>query len=395
VTYKILSLDGGGTWALLEALALETIYGDLPGRQILNQFDLVTGNSGGSIVLGGLLADYTPTQLRDLFLKRSSTIFRPLNIFYRAVNAFGFGAKWSTEGKQKGLEDVLGASFASTPMSALAPLTTAKIMIPAFEYERQRAVYFRSYRSKAHDQDCNTRLSDAINASSTAPVAYFDWPSRAADGTMYWDGAIAGYNNPVMAGVIEAMTLGVKPADMRVLTIGTGTYRLLPPGIQPPARPELVAKGDHPTPLGDLKKLAGSITDDPPDAASYTAHVVLGNDTAANPAAGQPPASLVRLSVCLQPKLSAGQWNPPPPLSGDEFKRLGKLELDAIKPDDLRLLEKAGLLWLSGNIDNQPVRPNPTMTSQIGHDTFEDGHAAWRILAGLPDPVPPLPVARP
>jgi patatin-like phospholipase/acyl hydrolase len=44
MAFKILSLDGGGTWALLEAMALEAIYGDLPGRQILDQFDLVTGN---------------------------------------------------------------------------------------------------------------------------------------------------------------------------------------------------------------------------------------------------------------------------------------------------------------------------------------------------------------
>ena len=52
MSYKILSLDGGGTWAILEVMALKAIYGgDTPGHQILAEFDLAVANSGGSIVL--------------------------------------------------------------------------------------------------------------------------------------------------------------------------------------------------------------------------------------------------------------------------------------------------------------------------------------------------------
>src|SRR5207247_706468 len=35
--YRILSLDGGGTWALIQARALRQIYGDLRGRDVLAQ----------------------------------------------------------------------------------------------------------------------------------------------------------------------------------------------------------------------------------------------------------------------------------------------------------------------------------------------------------------------
>jgi len=45
--YNILTLDGGGSWALLEAMALQRKYGDTPCLDILRQFDLVVTNSGG------------------------------------------------------------------------------------------------------------------------------------------------------------------------------------------------------------------------------------------------------------------------------------------------------------------------------------------------------------
>jgi uncharacterized protein len=47
MTYRILSLDGGGSWALIEIRALMEIYGDRSGREILSEFDLVAANSGG------------------------------------------------------------------------------------------------------------------------------------------------------------------------------------------------------------------------------------------------------------------------------------------------------------------------------------------------------------
>ena len=72
MTYRILTLDGGGCWSLLQAMALERVFGgNTKGRDILSQFDIVSANSGGSIVLGALIANLTPLQIRDLFQKKS------------------------------------------------------------------------------------------------------------------------------------------------------------------------------------------------------------------------------------------------------------------------------------------------------------------------------------
>jgi patatin-like phospholipase/acyl hydrolase len=66
--YRILSLDGGGTWALIQAKVLMDMYGaDTDGEKILANFDLVAANSGGGIVAAGLIANLTPAKILNLF----------------------------------------------------------------------------------------------------------------------------------------------------------------------------------------------------------------------------------------------------------------------------------------------------------------------------------------
>ncbi len=56
MNYRILSLDGGGTWALIQIKALIALYDEnISGQTVLEDFDLVAASSGGSIVLGGLV----------------------------------------------------------------------------------------------------------------------------------------------------------------------------------------------------------------------------------------------------------------------------------------------------------------------------------------------------
>jgi uncharacterized protein len=64
--YKILSLDGGGSWALVQASVLLDIYGDIRGHELLRQFDLAIANSGGSLVLACLCNDMKLTEVNCL-----------------------------------------------------------------------------------------------------------------------------------------------------------------------------------------------------------------------------------------------------------------------------------------------------------------------------------------
>ena len=70
--FRILSLDGGGSWALIEVKALIALYGaGATGHEVLSHFDLAAANSGGSIVLGWRTAVKTRTIKK---MSRSSTM---------------------------------------------------------------------------------------------------------------------------------------------------------------------------------------------------------------------------------------------------------------------------------------------------------------------------------
>ena len=74
MTYRILSLDGGGIWALIQVKALMALPGydeNTSGHTVLNDFDLVAANSGGSIVLGALIENLTLRQILALFESES------------------------------------------------------------------------------------------------------------------------------------------------------------------------------------------------------------------------------------------------------------------------------------------------------------------------------------
>src|SRR5467141_131812 len=71
MTFRILSLDGGGPWSLIQIMTLIDLYRSggalLTGHHVLRDFDLVVANSGGSIVLGGLIKDLPLTEIQSLF----------------------------------------------------------------------------------------------------------------------------------------------------------------------------------------------------------------------------------------------------------------------------------------------------------------------------------------
>lgn len=83
---------------------------------------------------------------------------------------------------------------------------------------------FRTSRAWAETQECqayqrwrppapaakDATLVEAVHASTNAPIRYYDEPAEVS-GRRYWDGALGGYNNPVLAAVVEALANG--PAE--------------------------------------------------------------------------------------------------------------------------------------------------------------------------------------
>lgn len=393
--YRILSLDGGGSWALIEVRALIALYGpSARGHDVLRDFDLAVSNSGGSIVLGGLLADFALGQLEDLFLSqaRRESIFSRLGFFEGGAihRIAGMGPRYATNRKREGLLATLGP-IGHEPLPAVARSVVqsghargfAAIMV-AFDYDVERAVFLRSDPSPAASGSpiAAVSLVDAIHASTNAPVNYFNKPANIGNDWRLWDGAIAGFNNPLMVGVTEALARGVAREKIRALSIGTGTVKLALRGTGPALSEDLVLPRPDQGLLTDIKKLATSILDDPPDTATFVAHVVLGNPISTGPA---PPAgTVVRMNPMLSPARHAPNmpWDFPAVYKTErgkaDFAALAGLDMDAVEQSEVELIAGFAHHWIAGNVPNQPIRlDRRNLTCEIGHSTFADALTHW------------------
>jgi uncharacterized protein len=370
---RILSLDGGGTWALIQARALQVLFEDedAKGWDILARFDLVVANSGGSIVAGGLVANKKLSEIVSLFedLARRESVFKrkSFDFIRRSLPV----PRYRTAAKRAGLLGLLG-DRANIKMSdwnrEQEGRRLADIVITAFDYDRERATYFRtntaSLASTGSATSADATFLDAIHASTTPPVVFFDEPAevQTSDGIRkYWDGAMAGYNNPIDVGVVEALANAPEgePSGrrIRVLSLGTGTVPH-PPNYRSPTGL-----------FSDIKKAALSILDDPPDTATFVAHVTLRGDI---PTPEQPLVSNGP-SVRMNPVARVGT----PGVSKEEYDALSNIHLDAIEPADVARIISLTEKWLRDEVPNQPIRPaTGNDPADIGHDKFSEAKAA-------------------
>jgi uncharacterized protein len=411
--YRILCLDGGGRWSLISVMALQELFGErAPGHEVLASFDLVAANSGGSIVLGALAENMPLDRLLDFF--QTSNLLFPKEPWFAPGHFYHWltrlllhlGPKYDTHKKLSALlklmPDFGAVKLTEVPQriqKANGQLT--HFLIVGFDYDWKRAKFFRSNADSLANSSGPTHstLAEAIHASSTAPVNYFNAPARLPGsvtyGNRFWDGALTGHNNPVLAAVTEALANGqghLVHRDIRVLSIGTGIVTL--PIVARPARAErgLTSTPGTPGLFHDLRELSESILDDPPDSASFEAWIMLGNPVPPLPTGTlladelrqhPEPVSLVRMNPLVRPvpvKDGSGNWQPPDGLTREEFVKLTNIDIDARAPQDVALLLKFSRAWLNGQVPNQPIRENPyTFEARIGHTNFSDALEAWQV----------------
>jgi predicted acylesterase/phospholipase RssA len=383
VAYRILSLDGGGTWALLEARALARLYGaDTPGPDILARFDLVAANSGGGLVAAALAAGRTPGQVAGAFLDPAwrARIFAPRSWLRRHLPTALLlgGPRYATDKKLPGIRAFLGPP-GDRPLEGAA----SSFLFTAFDYDRNRAVFYRSRPDSlaATPTPGIPTLAEAVHASTTAPLPYFDAPAPVC-GRRLWDGGVAGLNNPVLAAVTEALANGVPPEEIAVLSLGSASLALPEAPAAQAASPGLVLQRRPPGLVRDLVELATAVLADPPDSATFIAHTILSRRM---PGPGEilDRGPLVRMSPLIQPVRDAqGRLAFPRGLPEADFNRLKKIDMDATEPGQVDLLDRFGALWLADAIPNQPIRADRELRVDIGHRWFSGAEAAWRALEG-------------
>lgn len=426
--YRILSFDGGGSWALIQVRCLQQLFGpDASGHAVLRQFDLVAANSGGSIVAAGLAVNYRLSELLALFENenRRRQVFSELKWYERIGNQLirlgarlggeSLGPKYATERKLAGLRDNLAWRDAAShgPEVLVDELPgliggdcPVHFLFCGFDYERRRAVFFRSDKNsranthvlggKPESDFCRVSLVEAVHASTNAPINYFDRPAqvRYRDDEhryLFWDGAVGGHNNPVKAAVVEALSNGVERERIHALSLGTGSlFRPLTrsvPGFDDPILVEPVAD-PKPSLFTDIPKIAGSILNDPPDAATFEAYAMLYPRLPLTTSAA-PGNRLVRLNPVIQPVLrgegDARMWELPEflkPGGYDEFRRLVEIQMDAVRDEEVAVIRRFCQAWLDGQAPNQGIRWDGELKPVLGYPTFAEAKTAWQNWPG-------------
>ena len=74
MSFRILSIDGGGIRGIVAARMLEVIEQQL-NQPLREYFDLITGTSTGALIAASLMIGHSATQLVDLYLNRGKEIF--------------------------------------------------------------------------------------------------------------------------------------------------------------------------------------------------------------------------------------------------------------------------------------------------------------------------------
>jgi len=410
--YKILSLDGGGSWALLQSMALKEIYRNTKVgtkcKDILQQFDVVVSNSGGSLMLAAMIELYEKDidEVTNLFLSEvvRKKVFSKLkwyekNGFEHMATALGFGPQYKTSRKISALEELL-------PETAKVPLTALKlirkdlpenIIFCGFDYDRNRATFFRTNsasKSQPYTNQHEVSLAQAIHAASNAPIKYFDEPATFKINNVLhqlWDGAVGGNNNPVLIGITEALALfdhaRLDFHKLQVLSIGTANNLLPVKGFtitDNAESPVLIKTIEKPKLSGAIEKMATSILSEPPDAANYMAHMFLGGKADEHAVPG-----IIRLNPLLQPVYSPVQnkWKYPEQLDADGraiFESLLNLDMDAIEQKDVDHIRLLGEWWCNDFIVNQAIRVDSyKLQCNIGHATFSQAKLEWLKRTGL------------
>ncbi len=401
--FKILSLDGGGVWSILQTLTLNHLYPNLSGHEILKEFDLVIANSGGSIVLASLVENLTFEEAQATFNKQENRekIFSKNTVFEKyfpigIMQLFGlpFGPKYSAP-KKKAAFDQLFPDFGSKHLSELPKLigdASPEFVVCTFNAYDNRAKFFRSYSDNPELEDVT--LNEVIHGSSNAPIQYFDFPARFKSSSKQphlekyyelWDGALGGFNNPVVAGIIEAYKLGYNNDQIQVLSIGTGNK------VTSEKEKEDFYKYRFSTQKNRNKKLnfkaycdqwaffklsvlqqAKTILYEPPDWANFVAFMMLSGNNK------EKAIDFIRLSPMIF-------FNEDTSTSNRKLlETLYNLDMDLTDACDVQLLYEFFERWRDDEIINQPLKYKITRDNQfiteVGNTCFSEEVARYKNL---------------
>ncbi|MFA6030733.1 MAG: CBASS cGAMP-activated phospholipase [Elusimicrobiota bacterium] len=218
MSFKILSIDGGGIKGVFPAAFLAAVEARINAR-VVDYFDFITGTSAGGIVALGLGLGKSAVELRDFYVRLGPKVFR--GGWVSRLRHLSF-SKYNPKALQTALVEVFGACRLGE--------SKTRLMIPALNRDTGD-VYI--YKTSHHPRLSFDYLRPAVEVAMATAAAPSYFPAHVSAGSVpLIDGGMWA-NNPAVFAVIEAMGMcGQLATDIEVLSLGcTETALDVTPGL--------------------------------------------------------------------------------------------------------------------------------------------------------------------
>lgn len=244
MTFKILSLDGGGFRGALSTRILQSVETTLAkkrNQKVHEYFDMVSGTSTGSLIAGGIAVKMSAGELLDVYKNRGDEIFptriRRQRKFRRISQVIGANVLYKhgdPRTGESGLSKVINDEYAKK-CNAVCPkiseIESPILLIPAYDTLSRNTTLFVSNNKNPiwYDQ---LPLWQICTASASAPTFFppYDLPYFRKENLNedkppvlpHIDGGVSA-NNPTIASIAHALLTEQKDiTQISVLSIGTG-----------------------------------------------------------------------------------------------------------------------------------------------------------------------------
>lgn len=237
MTFKILSLDGGGIRGVLSARILkevETTLREKKGQALHEYFDLIAGTSTGSILAAGIACQMNAQKMIDIYLEEGKNIFlesvRQKRKWRKVSQAIGSNLLYPHEQGEQGLAKILQKKLIHRELGKspkISEITRPNILIPAYDVYSRNTTWFANNPADAGAWYDNIELWKICTASASAPTFFppYELPYNTEQNIPHIDGGVSA-NNPALVAIAHTLliekTKGLKLSDIAVLSIGTG-----------------------------------------------------------------------------------------------------------------------------------------------------------------------------
>ncbi|MEM9214988.1 MAG: patatin-like phospholipase family protein [Cyanobacteria bacterium P01_F01_bin.150] len=242
MTFKILSLDGGGIRGVLSARILQSVEMELEqkrNQKVHEYFNMVSGTSTGSLIAGGVAVKMSARELLDVYKYRGNEIFpaftrwqRKFRLISQFVGANVLYPHGDPSTGKPGLSTVINEEYGKKcggSCPTISAIESPIVVIPAYDTLSRNTTLFVSNNSKEDPSWYDLLpLWQVCTASASAPTFFppYELPyyQDVVPGQVlpHIDGGVSA-NNPAIAAIAHAL-LTEEPdiTKISVLSIGTG-----------------------------------------------------------------------------------------------------------------------------------------------------------------------------